>query len=109
MNDENPYESPQTIDTLKETQSTEGNPKLANVGAILMFVCLGLFMLALILVLIDAFFTDQSHGKPPIDSYISLKYGMPVLKIGCLSGVIGMLLITAAFTIRWFNKRYLHK
>jgi hypothetical protein len=105
MNDINPYESPQTIDDVKEKQPTEKIPKLAILGAGLMFICLGLFIVALLITLCDPFFIEKTEGKPPIDSYVSLKYGIPTMKIGVFSGIVGMVLITLSLAVQRLRKR----
>jgi hypothetical protein len=96
MNDENPYESPQIMKEADEKHPTESIPRLAQVGVVLLFVCLGLFIIALLLTLYDQLSIDQTEGKPTNDSYLCLKYGISFMKIGSLSGIIGLVLCIPA-------------
>jgi hypothetical protein len=105
MKDENPYESPKTLDEVVEKPQEEELPILAKSGAGLLFLCLGLFIVALLITLCDPFFVVEDGGKALIDSHISLKYGIPIMKIGIFSGVIGFLLMTPAIIVRCCRKK----
>jgi hypothetical protein len=108
MIEENPYESPETINEVEEQHRSKKFPALLKTGLGLMAVGVGLQASTLFLLLCDLWnmgSSVSSGSQPRAGASLSLNIGMPILKIGTLAGALGAVLMITSGIIQFFSRK----